>query len=77
MTLRKHQFIKEDCNCGKRATIWICKHCGTREYRSMQEIRRLHSHQAECTHPDAPPVPPDERFKGFLGGTFDCLAPET
>lgn len=74
--MRKHQFVREDCKCTKRATNWICKHCGTREYRSRQEIKRLHAHQAACEHPDAPAASHDERFKGFLGGTFDCLAPE-
>lgn len=74
--MRKHQFVKEDCKCVKRATNWICKFCGTREYKSLPEIRRLPPHQAECEHPDAPQVSPDERFKSFLGGTFDCLGPE-
>lgn len=74
--MRKHQFIKQDCNCTKRATIWVCKFCETKEYRGLQEIRRLPPHQAECSHEDAPQVSPDERFKGLLGGTFDCLAPE-
>ncbi len=32
--------------------------------------------QAECQHPDAPQVPPQERFRAMLGGTLDCLAPD-
>lgn len=74
--MRIHQFVKEDCNCFRRATHWVCKHCGTREYRSKRELTRLNKTQAQCTDPSAPKAPSDAAFKAMLGGTFDCLAPE-
>ena len=36
----------------------------------------MNKEQATCTSPDAPDVPPQDAFKGMLGGTFDCLAPD-
>ncbi|MDR2695299.1 MAG: hypothetical protein LBC79_02845 [Deltaproteobacteria bacterium] len=74
--MRKHQFVKEDCNCTRRATYFRCKFCGTMEYISAQELRALNSAQAECASPDAPAASPQEIFRGMLGGTFDCLAPD-
>jgi len=74
--MKKHQFVKEDCNCSRRATYFRCKFCGTVEYKSPQELRTLNSTQAACSSPDAPAVPPQEAFRGMLGGTFDCLAPD-
>ncbi len=74
--MRKHQYTKEDCNCSRKATYFRCKFCNEVEYKSMGEIRRLNSTQANCESPQAPEVPPQEVFKGMLGGTFDCLAPD-
>ena len=74
--MRKHQFVKEDCNCTRRATYFRCKCCGTMEYSSPKYLRVLNSAQAACSSPDAPEVPPVEVFRGMLGGTFDCLAPD-
>jgi len=72
--MKKHQFVKEDCNCSRRATYFRCKFCQSVEYKSPQELRTLNSAQAACSSPDAPDVPAQEAFKGMLGGTFDCLA---
>lgn len=74
--MRIHRFAKEDCKCTRRATYYKCVFCGTREYASEREIRRLHKAAAECPHPDAPAPASQERFRGFLGGTFDCLGTE-
>ena len=74
--MKKHQFVKEDCNCSRKATYFRCKFCHSLEYKSPQEIRTLNSTQATCTSPEALAVPPHEAFKGLLGGTFDCLAPD-
>jgi hypothetical protein len=74
--MKKHQYVKEDCNCSRRATYFRCKFCGEVEYKSPNEMRTLNSTQASCSSPDAPEVPPQEVFKGLLGGTFDCLAPD-
>lgn len=74
--MRKHQFVKADCNCPRRATYFTCRHCGDVEYGSREEIRRLSAHQATCTSPDAPEASPAETFKSRMGGTFDCLAPD-
>ncbi|MGJ3523201.1 hypothetical protein ACR4XJ_09200 [Nitratidesulfovibrio sp. D1] len=74
--MRKHQFAKVDCNCTRRATHLKCIHCGVMEYRSLDEARRMSQGQAECPHPDAPQVPPQERFRTMMGGTLDCLAPD-
>lgn len=75
--MRKHQFVKKDCKCARRATNWVCRLCGAPEYGSVQEMHRLVAARARCEHPDAPLASPEERFKGLLGGTFDCLAAET
>ena len=74
--MKKHQFVKEDCNCSRRATYFRCKFCGSMEYKSAHELQALNSVQAACSSPDAPEVPPQDAFKGMLGGTFDCLAPD-
>ncbi len=74
--MRKHQYIPEDCNCSRRATYFRCKFCNEMEYKSPRELRVLNSTQATCSDAGAPEVPAHEAFKGFLGGTFDCLAPE-
>jgi len=74
--MKKHQFVKEDCNCSRRATYFRCKFCQSMEYKSPQEIRALNSAQATCPSPNALAVPAQEAFKGLLGGTFDCLAPD-
>lgn len=66
-------FVKEDCNCTRRATHYRCRFCDTREYGGAREMRRLNANRAQCEHPDAPEPSSEERFKGFLGGTFDCL----
>ncbi len=72
--MKKHQYVKEDCNCSRRATYFRCKYCGEVEYKSQREVQRLNSTQAKCSSPDAPEAPPQEVFKGMLGGCFDCLA---
>jgi len=46
------------------------------EYKSQHELRALNAEQAKCPSPNAPAVPPHMAFKGMLGGTFDCLAPD-
>ena len=74
--MQKHQFVKEDCNCSRKATYFRCKFCGDMEFKSSQELRFLNSAQAACSSPNAPTVPAHEVFKGLLGGTFDCLAPD-
>lgn len=74
--MRKHQFIKSDCNCPRRATYFTCRHCGAVEYGGKDEIRRLPAHQATCTSSEAPEAAPAEVFKSRIGGTFDCLAPD-
>ena len=74
--MKKHQCVKSDCNCVRRATYFKCKHCGTIEYCSQREIQTLDAHRATCTDPAAPEAPPTEKFKSMMGGTFDCLAPD-
>jgi hypothetical protein len=74
--MRKHQFVKDDCNCTRNATYFRCKFCGDVEYKSPQELRRVNHIQATCSSPDAPEVPPHEAFLGQIGGTFNCLAPD-
>lgn len=68
--------MKVDCNCTRRASNYVCKYCGVPEYASPAELRRLSQSRANCEHPDAPSPSPEERFKGLLGGCYDCLAPE-
>lgn len=74
--MKKHQFVKQDCNCLKRATYFTCKHCGTIEYCGIDEIRTLPGNRAACSSQMAPDVPHAESFKCKLGGTLDCLAPD-
>lgn len=74
--MKKHQFIKADCNCPRRATYFTCRHCGVMEYCGKQEIQSLDMHRAACTSGEAPEATPSEMFKSRLGGTFDCLAPD-
>ncbi len=74
--MRKHQFVKEDCNCARKATYFRCKYCGAMEYKSVREIRALPAVQASCFNQEAPQVPPQDVFKGLMGGTFDCLSPD-
>lgn len=74
--MRKHQFVKVDCQCMRRATHLKCKHCGAMEYRSLDEARRMTVGQAECPAPEAPEVPAQERFRAVMGGAIDCLAPD-
>jgi hypothetical protein len=74
--MKKHQFVKTDCDCQRRATRYVCKHCGTYEYKSSGEIRKLSLVQAECTHPEAPAIPAAEKFRSRMGGAVDCLAPD-
>ena len=74
--MKKHQFVKTDCNCPRRATYFTCKHCGVVEYCGKQEIQSLDMHRAACTGKDAPEATPSETFKSRLGGTIDCLAPD-
>lgn len=72
--MRKHQFVKTNCNCLRNATYLKCKFCGTMEYCSPLEVRFLTEEQADCPSPDAPEVSKVDAFKGKLGGTFDCLS---
>jgi len=74
--MKKHQFVKGDCNCPRTATFFRCKFCQELEYKSAREIQRLNATQAECSSPDAPEVPAHEAFLGQIGATFDCLAPD-
>jgi len=74
--MKKHQYVKKDCNCRHRATKFVCKHCGAVEQCSYDEIRNLDSYRALCTGDDAPAAPPAEAFKAKIGGGFDCLAPD-
>lgn len=73
--MRKHEYIKENCGCAKRATAYVCRFCGSRIHRSEREVRALSKLEAWCEHPDAPLASAQESFKSMLGGTFDCLAP--
>ncbi len=74
--MKKHQFVKVDCNCARRATNFRCKHCGVMEYCGAREIQALDSHRASCGSPDAPDIPPAEKFRAMMGGAIDCLAPD-
>jgi hypothetical protein len=74
--MKKHQFVKSDCNCPRRATFFKCKHCGSLEYCGIEEVRHLDAYRATCTHADAPEASPAESFKSKMGGTIDCLAPD-
>lgn len=74
--MRKHQFIKVDCMCQKRASNYICRYCGAMEYAGVRELRHLPQMRARCDSPDAPECSQQERFKSMFGGTFDCLAPD-
>lgn len=74
--MKKHQFVKADCNCQRRATFFTCKYCGTIEHCSSEEIRALDAYRATCTDHNAPDAPPAEVFKSKMGGGLDCLAPD-
>ena len=74
--MRKHQFAKADCACGKRASYFVCRFCGAVEYASPAELRELDTLRATCTAPDAPFAPPAEKMAAAMGGFFDCLATE-
>lgn len=74
--MRKHQFVKQDCNCLRKATYFTCKHCGAVEYCSLDEVRALHADRATCMSENAPSVPPADAFRSKLGGCIDCLAPD-
>lgn len=74
--MRKHQFIKEKCDCPRRATRFICRHCKALEYLSVREIRKLPLQMARCDAPEAPTIPSKELFRARMGGTIDCLAPD-
>lgn len=74
--MRKHQFVKDNCNCTRNATFFRCKFCREVEYKSAKELRRLSTAQATCASLDAPEVSQKEVFMGLIGGTFDCLAPD-
>lgn len=74
--MKKHQFVKADCNCLRRATYFTCKYCGTVEYCSLQEIKTLNLYRATCKSDKAPDASHAEEFKSKFGGTIDCLAPD-
>lgn len=74
--MKKHQYAKQDCNCLRRATYFVCKHCGAVEFCSVDEVKTMPSSRAFCTSSDAPDVGHAECFKCRLGGTLDCLAPD-
>ena len=42
----------------------------------MDEVRQMSALRATCTGEGAPEVSPVEKFKGSVGGVFDCLAPD-
>lgn len=74
--MRKHQFVKVDCLCKKKATQFVCNYCGVVEYRSKDEVTRMSKMQAKCDHANAPEADPQEQFKSMLGGNFNCLSPD-
>ena len=74
--MRKHQFVKTNCNCLRKATYLTCKFCGTVEYCSFKEAQALSLEQATCESPNAPEVPNAVYFKARMGGSLDCLAPD-
>lgn len=74
--MRKHQFVKTNCNCLRNATYLKCKFCGAMEYCGPDEVRELTVEQAECSSSLAPEVSKVDLFKSKLGGTFDCLSPD-
>lgn len=74
--MRKHAFVKVDCNCLRNATNFKCRHCGVMEYRSEREMRRLPLALARCESDDAPAPTPEEKLRGLFGGVFDCLVTE-
>lgn len=74
--MKKHQYIKKDCNCSRRATFFECRHCGLVEHSSVDDIRQMDVYHAVCTSADAPDASPTEIFKSKMGGLIDCLAPD-
>ena len=74
--MRKHKYIKSDCNCERRATYFTCRHCGAVEYAGTDELRHMETLRATCTSLEAPVVQPAEKFRSGMGGSFDCLAPD-
>lgn len=74
--MKKHQFVKTDCNCPKRATFFTCKHCGTVEFCGFDEVQHLDMYRATCLGDGAPEATPAEAFKSKMGGTVNCLAPD-
>ncbi len=74
--VKKHQFVKADCACARRASVYTCKYCGTMEYSSLEELRQMQGMKAVCPGEGAPEALPMEVFKERMGGAFDCLAPD-
>lgn len=74
--MKKHQFVKNNCNCDKRASYYSCIHCAAMEYASPDELMHLDIYRATCPAVGAPLVEPAEKFKASMGGTFDCLSPD-
>lgn len=74
--MKKHQFVKTDCNCRHRETVFKCKYCGEMEYASSEELRHLEELRAACTGGNAPEANPMEVITGRAGNGFDCLSPE-
>lgn len=74
--MKKHQFVKVDCDCPHRETLFTCKHCGEMEYASPEQMRRLDAFHAACTGENAPSADLMEILGAQNGGAFDCLAQE-
>ncbi|MDR0827000.1 MAG: hypothetical protein LBN33_03855 [Desulfovibrio sp.] len=74
--MKKHQFVKTNCNCLRNATYFVCKYCGSIEYCAKHEIEALPLDMALCSSEEALEVPALDAFKGKLGGTFNCLSPD-
>ncbi|MDL2207587.1 hypothetical protein LJB82_02565 [Desulfovibrio sp. OttesenSCG-928-M16] len=74
--MKKHQFVKHDCNCPRRATYFVCKHCGEVEHGSPEDMRCMDAYHATCISAEAPNALPGEVFKSKMGGYIDCLAPD-
>ena len=74
--MKKHQFVKANCDCHHRVTVFTCKYCGEMEYASIDEIQHMGAIEATCTGEEAPIADPVEVFLQYKGGTFNCLSPD-
>ena len=74
--MKKHEFVKMNCECTRRTSVYTCKHCGEMEYASPEQLRSLELLKAACTGSGAPEISALEALRGKLDGTFDCLSPD-